>query len=82
MGALTDKAKNIRMNTYIAMDAVSHTASFDEKLRDLRAELTKIVKNKNKLKADEKELYEFVMSNKQYVSFVKENIRTILRIIP
>ncbi|MDD3602636.1 MAG: hypothetical protein PHZ17_04915 [Sulfurovum sp.] len=78
MGALTDKPKNIRMNTYIAMDAVSHTASFDEKLRDLRAELTKIVKNKNKLRADEKELYEFVMSNKQYVSFVKENIRTIL----
>ena len=78
MGALTDKAKNIRMNTCAAMDAVSHTASFDEKLRDLRTELTKIVKNKNKLKADEKELYEFVMSNKQYVSFVKENIRTIL----
>lgn len=75
---IDDYLYNINKDSITLDMAIHHTASFEAKLSDLRVELLKIVKDKNKLKADEKELYEFVMSNKQYVTFIKDNIRTIL----
>ncbi|MDD2784773.1 MAG: hypothetical protein PHO52_11175, partial [Sulfuricurvum sp.] len=57
--------------------AVKHDAPFEEKLSEIRSILKDKVK-REKLNTEEKELYDFAMSNKSSVSFIRDGIRTLL----
>lgn len=59
------------------MMSVKYNAPFEDKLNDIRTFFKDNV-DKKTLKADEKELYEFVMGNQNFLDFFTENIRTVL----
>lgn len=55
---------------------VSKDAPFEEKLKDIRESLSRI--DRNKLKPDEQALYDFAVSQKNFVEFIKDGVRSIL----
>ena len=60
------------------LQAVSKDAPYEEKLKDVREFLSTKV-NKAKLTPDEKELYDFAMSQKSFIAFMRQSVRSILR---